>query len=118
MVGGNRRGFDPGGLDRRRGHRGIDDAVVLGSLLSHWFAHSSNTPLWIDLLVTFIACEILTSGPAYRNFRESSGAELGRERGTGVAGVEEILKGRRRKGAETARGAAPPRATTGGGEAR
>ncbi|CUT11719.1 hypothetical protein BF49_2799 [Bradyrhizobium sp.] len=36
-------------------------------------------------MVTFIACEFLTCGPAYQNFRNSSGAELGRDRGTGVA---------------------------------
>ncbi|BAR59087.1 hypothetical protein NK6_5932 [Bradyrhizobium diazoefficiens] len=67
----------------------------MGSLLSHWFAHGSNTPLWIDLLVTFIACEILTFGPAYRNFRKSSGAEFGRESGTGVAGVKQFVTGGR-----------------------
>src|SRR5262245_16947488 len=63
----------------------IDGAGVLAGLLGHVFAHGSNTPVRIDLLVTFIACEILTSGPAYRNFRKSSGAELGRDHGTDVA---------------------------------
>ena len=92
MVGGDRGGLDAGGsLDGlRRGCGGVGPVTsLLTSLLAgqfgHCFAHGSNTPVLVDFLVTFIACEFLTSGPAYRNFRNSSEAELGRESGTGVA---------------------------------
>src|SRR5262245_41401963 len=76
--------------DQWRGGCSINGARVRASLFGRLFAHCSNTPVKIDLLVTFIACEILTFGPAYRNFRNSSGAELSRDRGTSMAAEQKM----------------------------